>query len=87
MQDKATSIEKVSKFLGIELDAELKRVTLQQSSLEFMAAHRSKYDEHQLKLCRNEAMGLDRTAGLGNSNQVRCMHFARTRFGLQSCST
>jgi hypothetical protein len=69
VQDRAAGIQLIASFLGIALTPELQTTALEQSSLEFMARHRSKYDEHHLKQRRNAACGLDKSAGL-QGNEV-----------------
>lgn len=38
-----------------------------QASLDFMKSYKEKFDDHTYKLCRNEAMGLAKDAGLKNN--------------------
>lgn len=64
VKDKEAYVKHIADFMGIELSEELLNITLEQSSKEFMAAHADKYDEHMLKLARNEACGLPKLAGL-----------------------
>jgi hypothetical protein len=44
-QDLAGSIARIAAFIDIELDDELLDVALEQTSLEFMLAHKDKYDD------------------------------------------
>jgi hypothetical protein len=64
MQHKEQSIKLVADFLAIQLTPELLDITLKQSDHATMAAAASKYDDHLLKLRRNEAMGRPRYAGV-----------------------
>jgi hypothetical protein len=70
VQDSKAIIERIAAFLDIQVDGELLKLTCEQSSLQHMAAHRCKYDEHPLKNRQNVACGLDQRAGLDGSNQV-----------------
>lgn len=79
MQDLAGAIKRIAAFVGLPLDDELLQITLKQSSAEHMAQHRSKYDEHPIKLMANEKGGLHRDAGLDGLNQVRFRHSMRTK--------
>lgn len=71
MQDRENKIQEVAKFIGIDCDAELLALAMEQSSKAFMAAHVDKYDDHPGKLRLNEKAGLPRHAGLGESGSVR----------------
>ena len=70
LQDKRSAVQQIADFVGVAADEALVNLCVQQSSLEFMAAHKEKYDEHMLKLKRNEACGLSPRAGLDGKNQA-----------------
>ncbi|MDX1433398.1 MAG: sulfotransferase domain-containing protein [Gammaproteobacteria bacterium] len=52
------AIERVARFIGIELDAELRDIVLAQSSIEFMQAHRHQFDDNLVRKTRDAACGL-----------------------------
>ena len=84
MQDIEGSIRRIAKFIGIELDPELLGVAKEQCSLSFMRSHADKYSEHMLKLNRNEACGIPRTAGINNGNQVMSCVFVLAETSVRS---
>jgi hypothetical protein len=62
----------IAEFIGVgQNDADLQALACRQASLQHMQAHPTKYDEHHLKLARNEACGLERTAGLGEGGTAK----------------
>ena len=68
VQDRQQAVEIISSFLQLAMDdPEVKRIAVQQSDIEFMRQHPTKYDEHMLKNARNQACGLDARAGLTRS--------------------
>lgn len=73
IQHKRVHAEKIASFMGIEYNDELINLALEQSSVEWMLAHPTKYDEHHLKRARNIACGLPENAGLhsGSTGKVR----------------
>lgn len=64
VQHKRVHAEKVASFMGLEYDDDLLDIAVEQSSMEWMGAHPTKYDEHHLKQARNHACGLPADAGL-----------------------
>lgn len=61
----AAAVDAVADFLGLAVgDAAARALAVEHSSIEFMRAHPTKYDEHMLKEARNEACGLSPRAGL-----------------------
>jgi hypothetical protein len=64
VQHKEQSIKLVAEFLSIELTPELLDIAMEQSDHQVMAANPCKYDDHPVKLRRNEAMGRPRYAGV-----------------------
>jgi hypothetical protein len=76
VKHKETSIRKIAEFIGIDgpVSKELLDVTVEQSSLEWMASHPTKYDEHHLKNARNLVCGLKATAGLDSHSTGKVRH-------------
>ena len=67
-QDLGRTIERVAAFIGVSLDDKLRAVVRCQSTIEFMSAHGSQFDDHLLR------DALDDVAGLppgGDSAKVR----------------
>ena len=59
----------ISEFLGLGVgDADLQALAVKQASIEWMRQFPTKYDEHPLKLARNEACGRPLLAGLNGSS-------------------
>jgi len=56
--DPAGAIERVAAFCGIPLDDELRAVTLEHSSLEFMLKHKDKFDDLLMREMSEKAAGL-----------------------------
>jgi hypothetical protein len=69
MQNLPSAVERIATFLGIQVDDDLRETVLQQCSKSSMAARRTQFDEHLLKLHMNVACGLQPNAGLA-ANQV-----------------
>ena len=63
VEDKEKYVRLIAEFLGITGEERVRKA-VEQSSMEFMQAWPTKYDEHMLKYARNIACGLDRDAGL-----------------------
>jgi len=61
-------IRRIADFIGCSLDNELLEVVVRQSSIGFMRAHASQFDDHVVRAVRNAAHGLP--AG-GSSSKVR----------------
>ncbi|MBL4622189.1 MAG: sulfotransferase domain-containing protein [Immundisolibacteraceae bacterium] len=57
-QDFPATLERIAKFIGCELDDELREIVLRQSSIEFMRDHNRQFDDHLFSDARNEACGL-----------------------------
>ena len=67
-EDLAGVVARVADFLGVGAgDAALQALVVRQASLEFMKAHKDKFDEHVMKGLRNEACGLPASAGRDNA--------------------
>lgn len=65
----AACVKLIAEFIGVGADDEdLQQLVVKQASLDFMMQHHSQFDEHQMKLGMNEAMGLPRNAGMGSEN-------------------
>ena len=63
-EDLPAVVAQVAEFLEVGAgDADLQAQVVRQASLEFMKAHREKFDEHPMKAKRNEACGLPLSAG------------------------
>lgn len=52
------TIERVARFVGIELDDALLEIVLSQSSIEFMQAHRGQFDDNLIRRKRDADCGL-----------------------------
>lgn len=68
VQHKQTHAEKLASFMDIEYDDTLIDIAVEQSSIEWMRARPTKYDEHHLKRARNHACGLPADAGLDSKS-------------------
>lgn len=66
--DLSGTIERVAKFIGIELDDELKQIVLKQSDIKFMQAHKEQFEDHLIRKARSAAMRLPLD---GQLNKVR----------------
>ncbi|MEM7403712.1 MAG: sulfotransferase domain-containing protein [Pseudomonadota bacterium] len=64
----AATAELVCRFMGLEPDAERLAIATHQSSIDFMRAHKTKYDDHPIRLARNVYAGLPSDA---SSSKVR----------------
>lgn len=62
------TIEKVSAFIGIPLDEELKEIVLRQSDIKFMQQHKGQFEDHNIRKARSAAMRLPLD---GKLNKVR----------------
>ncbi|PSC71632.1 sulfotransferase [Micractinium conductrix] len=70
--DRHAAVRLIADFLGIGVDdAELQAIAVEQSSIEFMKAHPTKYDEHMLKAAVNGRSGRPADAGMGSGGKVR----------------
>ena len=67
-QDPAGAIREVAAFMGLEPDADLERLALEQSSISFMRAHKHQFDDNLLRRARDEVMGLPAD---GESSKVK----------------
>ena len=80
VKHKKASIGKIAEFIGIggegPISRELMDVTMEQSSIEWMERHPTKYDEHHLKNARNAMCGLRETAGLDSDSTGKVRHSA-----------
>ncbi len=56
--DPLGAIRTVANFIGIELDAELLAIVTRQSSLDFMLAHKDKFDDRMMRERSEKMMGL-----------------------------
>ena len=56
--DLPRTIERVARFIGIELDDELKQIVLKQSDLKFMLEHKDQFEDHIVRKARSAAMRL-----------------------------
>lgn len=45
LKDSATSIRRIAEFIGVPLDDELLALTVEHSTIEFMLAHKNRYDD------------------------------------------
>lgn len=68
VQHKRLHAEKIASFMGIDYDETLLDIAVEQSSMEWMRSHPTKYDEHHLKHARNKACGLPPDAGLNSQS-------------------
>ena len=78
LQNPEAAIQRIATFAGIPASPADIKLAVYQCSLQHMAQHATKYDEHMLKARRNVACGLHERAGLDGSNQV-CQHPAQAR--------
>jgi hypothetical protein len=62
------TIERVARFIGIELDDELRQIVLKQSDIKFMQAHKEQFEDHLIRKARSAAMRLPLD---GQLNKVR----------------
>jgi len=62
------TIEKVSAFIGIPMDEELKEIVLRQSDIKFMQQHKDQFEDHNIRKARSAAMSLPLD---GQLNKVR----------------
>jgi len=66
--DLAGTIERVAKFIGIELDDDLKQIVVKQSDIKFMQEHKDQFEDHLIRKARSAAMRLPLD---GQLNKVR----------------
>jgi hypothetical protein len=66
--DLRAAIQSIARFIGCELDENLLEVAARQSSIEFMKAHGTKFDDHLVRRARNAARSLPPG---GDSSKVR----------------
>ena len=52
------TVEKVARFIGVELDEELENIVVRQSDFRFMREHSSKFDDHLVRQARFKIWGL-----------------------------
>ena len=57
-RDLATTVRRVAEFAGIALDDELFRIVTRQSSLEFMLAHKDRFDDKMMRDRSEQLLGL-----------------------------
>jgi hypothetical protein len=57
-RDLATTVRRVADFVGIPLDDELFRIVMRQSSLEFMLAHKDRFDDKLMRDRSEQLLGL-----------------------------
>ncbi len=58
LNDPERAIERIAEFIGIDLDDELRAITLQHASLEFMLAHKDRFDDALIRKLSEDVMGL-----------------------------
>lgn len=61
--DTEATVRKINSFLGFKNNEETIQTAIRMSSREFMVEHRDKFNENIMRHERNEACGLDATAG------------------------
>jgi hypothetical protein len=66
--DLRKTVHRIARFLNCELDAELLDIVARQSSIEFMRAHETKFNDHMVRQARNASRGLPPG---GDSSKVR----------------
>lgn len=70
-EDRAAGVKLIADFLGVGAgDAELQAIAVEQSSIDFMKAHLTKFDEHHFKQAMNVHSGRPQDAGT-TSGKVR----------------
>jgi len=57
-EDLTASVQRIAAFMDINLDPELEDIVLRQSSIEFMRAHGTQFDDHLIRMARDSACGL-----------------------------
>ena len=68
LADVPGTVRRVAGFIGCPLDGGLLDIVVRQSSIEFMKAHGSQFDDHVVRAARNAANGLPPG---GSSSKVR----------------
>ena len=58
LNDPERAIERIAEFIGIDLDDELRAITLQHASLDFMLAHKDRFDDALVRKLSEDVMGL-----------------------------
>ena len=58
LNDPERAIERIAEFIGIDLDDEFRAITLQHASLEFMLAHKDRFDDALIRKLSEDVMGL-----------------------------
>ena len=85
MQHKQQCIRLVADFLGIDLTDDLLATAMEQSSHAAMARAPSKYDDHPVKLRRNEALGRPRDAGISGAEGSATASGSQVRTSPRKC--
>lgn len=67
-QDLPQTVQRVAGFIGCDLDQGLQELVVQQSSVAFMKAHETRFDDHLIRETRDEACGIPPG---GSSSKVR----------------
>lgn len=57
-EDFPATLERIARFIGCQLDDELRDIVLRQSTIEFMRDHNSQFDDHLFSDARNQPCGL-----------------------------
>ncbi len=68
LADVAGTVRRIARFIGCPLDGALLDIVVRQSSIDFMKAHGSRFDDHVVREARNAAAGLPPG---GSSSKVR----------------
>ncbi len=58
LENSEKAIEHIAEFIGIELDAELKAITLAHTSMAFMLEHKDRFDDALIRRRSEEVLGL-----------------------------
>lgn len=66
--DLPSTVRRIARFINCELDEDLLEIVVKQSSIEFMRAHGTKFDDHLVREARNASRGLPPG---GDSSKVR----------------
>ena len=57
-EDFPATLERIARFIGCQLDDELRDIVLRQSTIEFMRDHNNQFDDHLFSDARNQPCGL-----------------------------
>lgn len=57
-KDLPAAVHAIADFMHMELDAELEKIVLEQSSIEFMRVHERQFDDHLIRAARDSVCGL-----------------------------